>query len=83
LEEFAGEHPDLARLLGPGQVRDLFPLATAEVAGGAHLPQDLRIDPREAIPALAAWLESTDFNGACCTCSRSHHPGTPGSGRRS
>jgi FAD dependent oxidoreductase TIGR03364 len=59
LEEFAGEHPGLARLLGPGQVRDLFPLATAEVIGGAHLPQDLRIDPREAIPALAAWLEST------------------------
>ena len=59
LEEFAGEHPDLARLLGPGQIRDLFPSATAEVAGGAHLPQDLRIDPREAIPARAAWLEST------------------------
>jgi D-hydroxyproline dehydrogenase subunit beta len=58
LEEFAGEHPELARLIGPGQVRDLFPLATAEAVGGAHLPQDLRIDPREAIPALAAWLES-------------------------
>jgi FAD dependent oxidoreductase TIGR03364 len=58
LEEFAGEHPDLARLLASGQIRDLFPLATAEVVGAAHLPQDLRIDPREAIPALAAWLES-------------------------
>jgi FAD dependent oxidoreductase TIGR03364 len=58
MEEFAGEHPDLARLLGSGQVRDFFPLATAEVVGGAHLPQDLRIDPREAIPSLAAWLES-------------------------
>jgi len=58
LEEFAGEHPGLARLLGSGQLRDLFPLATAEVVGAAHLPQDLRIDPREAIPALAAWLES-------------------------
>jgi len=58
LEEFAGEHPDLARLLGPGQVRELFPLATAEVVGGAHLPQDLRIDPREVIPSLTAWLES-------------------------
>lgn len=59
VEEFAAEHPDVARLLGPGQVRDLFPLATTEVVGGAHLPQDLHIDPREAIPALAAWLEST------------------------
>jgi len=58
LEEFAGEHPDLARLLGSGQIRNHFPPATAEVVGGAHLPQDLRIDPREAIPALSAWLES-------------------------
>ncbi|GAB3661963.1 TIGR03364 family FAD-dependent oxidoreductase [Actinocorallia lasiicapitis] len=26
------------------------------VIGGAHLPLDLRVDPREAIPALARWL---------------------------
>jgi D-hydroxyproline dehydrogenase subunit beta len=58
LEEFGGEHPESSRLLGPRQVRDLFPLATAEVVGGAHLTPDLRIDPREAIPSLAAWLES-------------------------
>jgi D-hydroxyproline dehydrogenase subunit beta len=58
LEEFAGEHPDAAHLLGSEQVRPLFPPATAEVVGGAHLPQDLRIDPREAIPSLAAWLQS-------------------------
>jgi FAD dependent oxidoreductase TIGR03364 len=58
LEEFAAASPGLARLLGARQVRELFPLATTEVLGGAHLPQDLRIDPREAIPSLAAWLES-------------------------
>jgi D-hydroxyproline dehydrogenase subunit beta len=58
LEELAAEHPGMAHLLGSGQVRDLFPLAAAEVVGGAHLPLDLRIDPREAIPSLAAWLES-------------------------
>jgi len=58
LEEFAAEHPDVTRLLRPRQVRDFFPPATAEVVGGAHMPQDLRIDPREAIPSLAAWLES-------------------------
>ena len=58
LEEFADQHPDLARLLGFRQVRDLFPVAAADVVGGAHLPEDLRIDPREAIPAIAAWLES-------------------------
>jgi len=60
LEEFAAVRPDVVRLLGSGQVRDHFPLATAEVVGAAHLPQDLRIDPREAIPALTAWLESMD-----------------------
>ena len=59
LHEFAGQHPDLARLLGNEQVRDLFPVAPEEVLGGAHLPEDLRIDPREAIPAIAAWLECT------------------------
>jgi len=58
LEEFAAGHPCLARLLLPGQVRDVFPLATDDVVGGAHLPQDLRVDPREAIPSVAAWLES-------------------------
>jgi len=58
LEEFAAGHPDSTRLLGSGQVRDLFPFATTDVVGGAHLPQDLRLDPREAIPSLAAWLES-------------------------
>jgi FAD dependent oxidoreductase TIGR03364 len=67
LDEFAGEHPGSARLLGPEHVRDLFPLATGEVIGGAHLPQDLRIDPREAVPALAAWLESVGVRFAWTT----------------
>jgi FAD dependent oxidoreductase TIGR03364 len=75
LEEFAGEQPGVARLLGPGQVRALFPLATPEVVGGAHLPQDLRIDPREAIPSLAAWLESVGVRFAWNT-----HAGSVGEG---
>jgi len=75
LEEFAGEHPGRARLLGPGQVRDLFPLATTEVIGGAHLPQDLRLDPRETIPSLAAWLESLGVRFAWNT-----HAGSIGEG---
>lgn len=45
-------------VLTPGQVRDQFPLATDEVVGGAHLPLDLRLDPRAAVPAIAAWLEA-------------------------
>jgi FAD dependent oxidoreductase TIGR03364 len=66
-EEFAAAHPDSARLLGSEQVADLFPLATAEVVGGVHLPLDLRIDPREAIPAIAAWLESEGVRFAWST----------------
>ncbi len=59
LEEFAGARgAEQARLLDESATRALFPPATAEILGGAHLPLDLRVDPREAIPAIAAWLES-------------------------
>jgi D-hydroxyproline dehydrogenase subunit beta len=75
LEEFAGAHPGAARLLGPGPVRELFPPATAEVVGGALLPRDLRLDPRQAIPALAAWLESEGVRFAWNT-----HVGSAGAG---
>jgi FAD dependent oxidoreductase TIGR03364 len=59
LEEFASiRGTEQARVLDAGATRDLFPPATAEVRGGAHLPLDLRVDPREALPAIASWLES-------------------------
>lgn len=59
LEELAadrGRHE--VRPLTAGEVRRHFPVATGEVVGGALFPLDLRLDPRAAIPALAAWLES-------------------------
>nr|WP_296773523.1 TIGR03364 family FAD-dependent oxidoreductase [Rhodococcus sp. (in: high G+C Gram-positive bacteria)] len=51
LEEFAAER-------GSEQVRmrASSPIGGADVLGAAHLPMDLRVDPREAAPALAAWL---------------------------
>ncbi|MFE7223920.1 TIGR03364 family FAD-dependent oxidoreductase [Nocardioides sp. NPDC057577] len=59
LEEFAETRgTDQARLLDAGATRALFAPAAADVLGGAHLPLDLRVDPREALPAIAAWLES-------------------------
>ncbi|SDJ79187.1 FAD dependent oxidoreductase TIGR03364 [Nocardioides sp. YR527] len=59
LEEFARSRgTDQARLLDAGATRALFAPAAADVLGGAHLPLDLRVDPREALPAIAAWLES-------------------------
>ncbi|GGU39814.1 TIGR03364 family FAD-dependent oxidoreductase [Nocardioides albus] len=59
LEEFAAARgSEQARVLDAGATRDLFPPAAADVRGGAHLPLDLRVDPREALPAIAAWLET-------------------------
>jgi FAD dependent oxidoreductase TIGR03364 len=56
LAELAAERGDGVRLLDPAQVRDLAPLAADDLVGGALLAADVRVDPREAAPALAAWL---------------------------
>ncbi|MEI7057184.1 TIGR03364 family FAD-dependent oxidoreductase [Nocardioides sp. CCNWLW239] len=59
LEEFAASRgTEHARLLDAEATGALFPPATSEVLGGAHLPLDLRVDPREALPAIARWLET-------------------------
>jgi D-hydroxyproline dehydrogenase subunit beta len=59
LEEFAAARPgDEVRLLTPAGVRDLFPPATEEVVGGAHLPRDLRVPPIDAVPAITRLLEA-------------------------
>lgn len=63
LEEVADARgTDQVRLL---PARDLarLPLGGSDVVGAAHLPLDLRVDPREAVPAIAAWLaaEGVDF----------------------
>lgn len=58
LEEFAAARgADQVRLLGRPGVSRLFPGTGDGVVGGAHLPEDLRVDPRAALPALAGWLE--------------------------
>lgn len=54
LAEFARAHPDEVELLGAQDVLELAPVAGA--AGGALLPRDIRVDPRAAMPALAAFL---------------------------
>lgn len=64
LEEFAAARgPEQVRMLTPDGARRLFPLAAADVTAAAHLPLDLRVDPRAAIPALAGWLadQGVDF----------------------
>ena len=54
--ELAAERDGDVRLLGPDEARALAPVAAAGLVGGAHLLPDLRVDPRRAVPALAAWL---------------------------
>jgi FAD dependent oxidoreductase TIGR03364 len=55
LEELAAERgADDVVLLSAAGVTDRVPVAGA--IGGAFLPRDLRVDPRAAAPAIAAWL---------------------------
>lgn len=59
LEEFRerrGGHD--VRLLTPAEVRESVPVADGVAVGGALLPSDLQIDPREAAAAIARWLDA-------------------------
>ncbi|GAA2724973.1 TIGR03364 family FAD-dependent oxidoreductase [Actinocorallia aurantiaca] len=57
LEEFAAARgADQVVLLDRAGVAEHLPTHDPEVVGGAHLPLDLRVDLREAVPALADWL---------------------------
>ncbi|GAA4140208.1 TIGR03364 family FAD-dependent oxidoreductase [Leifsonia shinshuensis] len=59
LEEFRDARgPQDVRLLTPGQVRERIPVADGVATGGAFLPADLQVDPREAAPAIARWLDA-------------------------
>lgn len=59
LREFA-EHrgPDQVRELSVDQVRAGLANPEAKVVGGAMLPRDMRVNPRESAPALASWLNA-------------------------
>lgn len=56
-EHEAGPARPEAELLGANQIDALVPVA-ARSAGGAFLPWDLQVDPRQACAALAAYLAS-------------------------
>jgi len=56
LREFAERAPLPVRLLDAGGVRALVPLDAPELLGGAYLAGDVRVNPREAVPAIAAHL---------------------------
>jgi len=46
-----------ARILTTAEVRDRVPVADGVAVGGAFLPADLQVDPREAAAAIARWLD--------------------------
>jgi D-hydroxyproline dehydrogenase subunit beta len=56
LREFAGLRDGEVELLDRRGLAARVPIDNPDIVGGAWLPLDLRIDPRSALPALAAWL---------------------------
>lgn len=60
LEQFAAsEMGAYCSLLSPAELSRSLPMAAPGALGGLHSPHERRIEPRTAIPALAAWLEAT------------------------
>jgi len=59
LEQFAaGEMGADCRLLSANEIQARLPMATPGALGGLWSPHERRVEPRTAIPALAAWLGS-------------------------
>lgn len=56
LAELAEQRGDGVVLLDAATTAARVPVAPDTLLGGAFLPRDLRIDPRAAAPAIAAWL---------------------------
>lgn len=56
LIELAGERGDDVRLLDAAGLQALAPVSGDGLKGGAVLGLDVRVDPRQALPALAGWL---------------------------
>jgi FAD dependent oxidoreductase TIGR03364 len=54
----AGREAGQVRLIAADVVRDQLSSGDRAILGGAVLRDDLRVDPREAVGSLAAWLES-------------------------
>lgn len=57
LQEFAAHRgKDQVRLLSSDEIANALTNPDLGAVGGAHLPLDMRVNPREAAPALARWL---------------------------
>ncbi|OZF55639.1 MULTISPECIES: TIGR03364 family FAD-dependent oxidoreductase [Nocardiaceae] len=77
LRQFAAVRgPEEARLLDRGQILERLPIAADGVTGGLYMPLDLQVDPRQAAPAIAAWLESSGVDFHWRTAATSFDTGT-------
>lgn len=79
LEEFAAHRgPEQARLLSPSEIAQATgcPHLARESVGGAHMPRDVRVNPREAAPTLATWLAQQGVDFAYRTVARHIDNGT-------
>lgn len=57
LKEFADHRgADKVTLLDAGQISEAIGNPALGAVGGAHMVRDLRVNPREAAPKIAAWL---------------------------
>ncbi|TFV96798.1 TIGR03364 family FAD-dependent oxidoreductase [Orlajensenia leifsoniae] len=56
LAEFAAMRDDEVELLTAAQAAERMPLAPGTAVGGAFLPLDLQVNPRQAVAAIAAHL---------------------------
>lgn len=56
LDDFVATRDGDAILLDAAGVREHAGVARDDLVGGAFLPLDVRLEPRAAVPALAAWL---------------------------
>ncbi len=57
LDELAGSRePGQVRMVGADDVRGRLSSGDPAIVGGAVLRDDVRVDPREAVASLAAWL---------------------------
>lgn len=65
LAEYVDRTADRQRavLLDRDQLLSRTPVSPDRVLGGAHLPLDLQVDPRQAAPAISGWLaeQGVDF----------------------
>ena len=67
--------PEQAQLLDRDQVLSRLPISADGVTGGMFMPLDLQVDPRNAAPSIARWLENSGVDFHWRTAATSFDPG--------